>query len=60
METTEKRSASPRQKRKSLAVDQTTYDLLEEICVKQYRSRIDQLKVLIENEHDRLFRGENI
>jgi len=58
METIEKPPVSPRQKRKSLAVDQATYDLLEEICVQQYRSRIDQLKVLIENEHDRLFGGE--
>ena len=41
--------------RKSLAVDVATYDLLQDICGKERRPKIDQLKVLIEKEHDRLF-----
>jgi hypothetical protein len=41
--------------RKSLAVDQKTYDLLQEICFEQRRTRIEQLKILIEQEHKRIF-----
>jgi len=41
--------------RKSLAVDQKTYDLLEEICFQERRTRIEQLKILIEQEHKRIF-----
>ena len=37
--------------RKSLAVDLKTYQLLSEICGSQRRSKIEQLKVLIEREH---------
>jgi len=44
-------------KRKSLAVDQATYDQLAEICFKERRTKIDQLKILIENEHARLLGG---
>jgi|TARA_R110000803_G_scaffold196749_1_gene260156 ferritin-like protein len=40
--------------RKSLAVDVKTYDLLQDICNQEHRSKIDQLKVLIEKEHKRL------
>ena len=40
--------------RKSLAVDPATYDLLAEICVMEDRSKIDQLKRLIQREHNRL------
>ena len=40
--------------RKSLAVDVKTYDLLQHICNSEHRSKIDQLKVLIEKEHKRL------
>jgi|TARA_E500000318_G_C3509865_1_gene191843 hypothetical protein len=40
--------------RKSLAVDPSTYDLLCEICATEHRSKIDQLKVLIQKEHKRL------
>tara|TARA_R100000700_G_scaffold37014_1_gene46815 strand:+ start:518 stop:691 length:174 start_codon:yes stop_codon:yes gene_type:complete len=40
--------------RKSLAVDPATYDLLCEICATEHRSKIDQLKVLIQKEHKRL------
>jgi hypothetical protein len=40
--------------RKSLAVDVKTYDLLQDICGQEHRSKIDQLKVLIEKEHRRL------
>ena len=40
--------------RKSLAVDPATYDLLQQICQMEHRSKIDQLKVLIQKEHKRL------
>ena len=40
--------------RKSLAVDPATYNLLDEICQMEHRSKIDQLKVLIKKEHKRL------
>jgi|TARA_R100000005_G_C4895489_1_gene140166 ferritin-like protein len=40
--------------RKSLAVDPATYDLLQSICEMEHRSKIDQLKVLIQKEHKRL------
>ena len=40
--------------RKSLAVDPATYDLLQEICTMEHRSKIDQLKVLIQKEQKRL------
>ena len=50
----------PDRQRKSLAVDQRTYYLLQEICFDQRRSKIDQLKILIEHEHDRLFLAAGI
>ena len=40
--------------RKTLAVDPATYDLLQQICQIEHRSKIDQLKVLIQKEHKRL------
>ena len=40
--------------RKSLAVDPATYNLLQSICEMEHRSKIDQLKVLIQKEHKRL------
>ena len=40
--------------RKSLAVDLDTYNMLQEICDVERRSKIDQLKVLIETAHDQL------
>lgn len=40
--------------RKSLAVDLKTYQMLQEICGMERRSKIEQLKVLIEQEHERL------
>ena len=40
--------------RKGLAVDPATYNLLQEICNMEHRSKIDQLKVLIQKEHKRL------
>ena len=45
--------------RKSLAVDVATYELLQDICGKERRPKIDQLKVLIEQEHNRLFASQN-
>lgn len=43
-----------KQVRKSLAVDIDTYNLLQSICERERRSKIDQLKVLIEKEDKRL------
>tara|TARA_R110000751_G_scaffold47761_2_gene106777 strand:- start:3891 stop:4109 length:219 start_codon:yes stop_codon:yes gene_type:complete len=43
--------------RKSLAVDQKTYDMLQEICFEERRTRIEQLKILIEKEHKRIISG---
>tara|TARA_R100001377_G_scaffold85205_2_gene70776 strand:+ start:562 stop:735 length:174 start_codon:yes stop_codon:yes gene_type:complete len=40
--------------RKSLALDVHTYNMLQEICDTERRSKIDQLKVLIEREHKAL------
>ncbi len=37
-------------KRKSLAVDETTYEMLSRICAERRRSKIQQLQVLIEAE----------
>tara|TARA_R110000751_G_scaffold191223_1_gene296929 strand:+ start:25 stop:207 length:183 start_codon:yes stop_codon:yes gene_type:complete len=37
--------------RKSLALDVHTYNMLQAICDQERRSKIDQLKVLIEREH---------
>ena len=41
--------------RKSLAVDQQTYDMLQELCMQERRSQVDQLRMLIEREHARIF-----
>lgn len=41
--------------RKSLALDVRTYNMLQEICNHQERSKIGQLKVLIEREHKSIF-----
>jgi hypothetical protein len=40
--------------RKSLAVDVDTYNLLQDICNNERRSKIDQLKILIESAHKNL------
>ena len=40
--------------RKSLAVDLKTYELLQDICAFERRTKIEQLKVLIENDHKRI------
>ena len=40
--------------RKSLAVDVDTYNLLQDICNNERRSKIDQLKILIESAHRNL------
>jgi hypothetical protein len=42
--------------RKSLALDVHTYNMLQDICDQERRSKIDQLKVLIEREHDALIK----
>ena len=40
--------------RKSLAVNVDTYNLLQDICNNERRSKIDQLKILIESAHRNL------
>ena len=40
--------------RKSLAVDQATYDMLQEICNEQGWTKIEALKRLIRTERDRI------
>jgi len=40
--------------RKSLAVDRDTYNMLQAICNSERRSKISQLKVLIENAHKQI------
>jgi len=40
--------------RKSLAVDIETYELLQAVCKSENRSKIDQLRELIGNEHKRI------
>ena len=42
-------------RRKSLAVDEETYDKLNQICALRRRSKIQQLQVLIENEYHQIF-----
>tara|TARA_R100000322_G_scaffold58829_1_gene36247 strand:+ start:820 stop:1014 length:195 start_codon:yes stop_codon:yes gene_type:complete len=41
--------------RKSLALDVRTYNMLQKICSHQERSKIGQLKVLIEKEYEFIF-----
>jgi predicted Ser/Thr protein kinase len=41
-------------KRKSLAVDQTTYDMLQEICNEKGWTKIEALKRLISSERNRI------
>lgn len=45
--------------RKSLAVDEDTYNLLNEICGVERRTKNAELKILIEAEHDRIFARQN-
>ena len=45
----------PIRRRKSLAVDEETYDKLNQICAHRRRSKIQQLQVLIENEYNQIF-----
>jgi hypothetical protein len=44
-----------KRKRKSLAIDKDTYDMLRDICAKERRSLIHQLQHLIEAKHQELF-----
>jgi uncharacterized protein YqfB (UPF0267 family) len=43
-----------REQRKTLAVDPVTYEMLARVCADQRRSKITQLRMLIEDEFDRL------
>ena len=43
------------QTRKSVAMDLRTYEMLQKICNHRERSKIGQLKVLIEKEHEFIF-----
>ncbi len=40
----------PTRVRKSLAVDEATYEMLSRVCAERRRSKIQQLQVLIETE----------
>ncbi len=40
--------------RKTLSVDEHTYKMLNQICARQRRTKINQLQVLIEEEWHRL------
>jgi len=40
--------------RKSLAVDVDTYQMLQAICNSERRTKIDQLKLLIEREYKKI------
>ena len=44
-----------KEKRMNMAIGENAYKLLDEICKKEYRSIINQLTLLIEKEHKRLF-----
>jgi|TARA_R110001583_G_scaffold193379_1_gene361801 hypothetical protein len=41
-------------KRKSLAVDVETYEMLQQICNANERTKIGTLKILIRDEHHRV------
>ncbi len=45
--------------RKSLALDVRTYNMLQDICNHQERSKIGQLKVLIAKEFKFIFEGQH-
>ena len=45
-------------KRKSLDIDMDTYWKLREICAKERRTLIMQLRLLIENRYNELFEDE--
>jgi hypothetical protein len=45
--------------RKSLAIDVDTYEMLQAICNSERRTKIDQLKLLIEREHSKINQEEN-
>lgn len=45
----------PIRRRKSLAIDEETFDKLNRICSQRRRSKIQQLQVLIENEYNQIF-----
>jgi hypothetical protein len=48
---------NPERQRKSLAVDQKCFEMLQAICLQERRSKIDQLRILVEREHAKLFGG---
>ena len=39
---------------RTLTVDKATYDLLEAICKKERRKKIDQMRLLIEDRHEKV------
>ena len=39
---------------RTLTVDKATYDLLEAICKKERRKKIDQMRLLIEDSHEKV------
>ncbi len=42
-------------RRKSLAIDIETYEMLREICARERRTLISQLQLMIEDRYDELF-----
>ena len=53
---TQEEADANRKIRKSLALDVQTYNMLQDICNSERRSKICQLKVLIEREYEKLFK----
>tara|TARA_R100000951_G_C2631855_1_gene177939 strand:- start:1408 stop:1584 length:177 start_codon:yes stop_codon:yes gene_type:complete len=47
--------AHPDRRRKSLAIDIDTYEMLREICARERRTLISQLQLMIEQRHDEVF-----
>jgi L-lactate utilization protein LutB len=45
----------PDRRRKSLAIDIDTYEMLREICARERRTLISQLQLMIEQRHDEVF-----
>ena len=48
---------NPTAQRKSLAVDQKCFEMLQAICMQERRSKIDQIRIMVEREYTRLFGG---
>jgi len=51
----ETETAPSDRRRKSLAIDQETYEMLRDICSKERRTLISQLQIMIEDLHQEMF-----